>query len=493
MSIFNRVHEVIVHGAGHAGFAAVRELRAHGVDALLLDRGPALLWETGWAFADDVTDCAAPAWTAWCDRLTARGACHAGRLDTGAVEAEAAELLQTEAVPVLLYATPLAVEMTDDRLAAITVATKGGLRRLAAKRWIDASDRGELATLCGATEMPTPTRQRVHIVLRGQTWDRELPTSLACSSLPMVNITVETTRWTNERRLAIELPGDHAVDHGLWLPVLQAARTTWGNHLEHAIVTHGSVVPLPRWNAAATPRGLPTNLVLATPATIGGGWKLGERFALGLHAAAIVRDLPAATPALHGELTQPRDVAPLTADIAVIGVGTGGAVAAIAAARTGRRTVACDPMPFAGGIGSGGGIHNYYWGVRGGLQEEIDSRIQAVMPLFGALRQGSGFHPEAKKAVLAMMLREAGVDVRTGFQLATVTRNARRITSCLLAGPGTIHRVEALAWIDGTGDGDLCGLAGAQIQKGRCGDGLLHAYTQSCGRVQLDKDGHPCI
>lgn len=493
MSCFDRVHEVIVHGAGFAGFAAVRRLRAAGVDALLLDRGPALLWEAGWAFADDAGGCAAPEWTAWLAHLAAHGACAAGRLDCGSVEAEAAVLLRAEGVPVLLYAVPLAAELDGGRLAAIAVATKSGVRRLAARRWIDASDSGELARLCGAAPLAEPSRQRVHIVLRRRDWSVDLPSSLACPELPTASITVEGTHWANERRLAVELPGTHAIDHALWLPVLAAARAAWSDRLAKAIVTHGSVQALPCWDAASPVRGLPGNLVLASPALTGGGWQLGARFALGLHAADTLRDLPAAAPAALGPVPRPAALPEVLADFAVIGAGTGGALAALAGARAGLRTIACEPMPFVGGTGTGGGIHSYYWGVRGGLQEEVDGRVRAATALFGEQRQVAGFHPEAKKAVLASMLREAGVAVRYGVQLAGIAKDGRRIASAVLAGPGAALRLTAKTWADGTGDGDLCALAGAGFRAGRSGDGLRHAFTQSCGRAHVNKEGDPAI
>lgn len=493
MSLFDRVHPAIVLGAGHAGFAAVRALRAQGVDALLLDAGPALLWEAGWACADDADGCADPAWQAWCARLAAKGACAGGRLDAGSAEAEAAALLRAEAVPVLLYAVPLAAEVADGRLAAIAVATKSGVRRLAARRWIDATDEGALAALCGAAPAPAPSRQLVRIVLRRRDWAVDLPATLACPALPAAQVRVERTLWANERRLAIELPGAAAVDHALWLPVLEAARAAWGAELGKAIVTHGSVRPLPCWPAAAPAAGLPANLLRASPAVAGGGWSLGGRFALGLAAAAALPGLPAAAPAAAGPAPAARIAAEASADLAVVGAGTGGALAAIAGARAGLRAIAVDPLPFLGGTGTGGGIHAYYWGVRGGLQEEVDARVRAATALFGAQRQVAGFHPEAKKAVLAQMLREAGAEARPGLQLASVERDGRRIAAALLAGAGGPLRLAARAWIDGTGDGDLCALAGAASRYGRCGDGLPHAFSQSCGRAHVDKEGDPAI
>ena len=475
MSYFDRIHDTIVLGAGHAGIAAARRLRAAGQAVLLLDAGPALLGEAGWAFADDAGGCSDPSWRDWLARLEGKGAAAGGRVDPGAAEGEMADLLIGEGLPVLLYAAPVAVELADGLLTAVTVACKSGVRRLAARRWLDAGDGAQLAALCGAPA-PAPQRQRLHLVLRRPVWDAGAEGPIA------EGLSLETTRWANERRLAIELPGGAVVDHAAWLPALAALRQQ--RDCTGAVLTHGSVVPLGSWGGGWRPQGLPANLVLATPAIHGGGWSLGGRWAAGLAAAEALRAAPAAAPK-PGAALAPTPSNALAADVAVIGAGTGGALAAIAAARSGARTIAIEPLPFAGGIGSGGGIHYYYWGVRGGLQDEVDARVREANPLFGAASQVRGFHPDAKKAVLAQMLREAGVDLRTGCQLASVERSGRRIAAATVATVGAPLRLTARAWIDGTGDGDLCALAGAGFRKGRAGDGLLHAYSQSCGRARL--------
>ncbi|MCK6490306.1 MAG: FAD-dependent oxidoreductase, partial [Planctomycetes bacterium] len=145
-------------------------------------------------------------------------------------------------------------------------------------------------------------------------------------------------------------------------------------------------------------------------------------------------------------------------------------------------------LPFAGGIGSGGGIHMYYFGVRGGLQEEVDARVRACLPLFGPSSQIRCFHPDAKKAVLDGMLAEAGVQTLYGAQLVAARRAGRRIAEALVATPAGARRITARGWIDATGDGDLGAAAGCRFRYGRAGDGRLHAFTQSAGVTCMDKE-----
>ena len=176
----------------------------------------------------------------------------------------------------------------------------------------------------------------------------------------------------------------------------------------------------------------------------------------------------------------PRPLLERTAEVAVIGAGTGGALAAIAAGRQGARTLVIDPVSFAGGIGTGGGIHSYYWGFPGGLQDEVDERVAAINDLFAPKGTSGGFHPEAKKIVLHEMMDAAGVEFRGGSFATGATVSAGRIDRVEVAstrGPWTIR---AACWVDATGDGDLAAQAGASFRFGRVGDGILHAYSQSC-------------
>ena len=69
--------------------------------------------------------------------------------------------------------------------------------------------------------------------------------------------------------------------------------------------------------------------------------------------------------------------------VVVVGGGPAGAMAAIAAGRQGARVTLVEPQPFLGGVATGGAIHYYYWGVNGGLQDELDRRDHDRRAHFG--------------------------------------------------------------------------------------------------------------
>lgn len=434
--ITSRTFDAAVVGGGYAGFAAVERLRDAGWDVVLIDRRVALLWESGWAFHDRVGTCDLPGFIA-----------HQG----AAAEVEAAVRARAEGWNVLGYATPIAVTVSDGRLVDVALGTKSGIQRIRARRWLDATDDGELVRLLGAIPS-APSRRRIAI-------HRAVPGAAV------------------SERIAVDLQPGERLAQG-WLRAVQADPTS--------VVSHGSVVPWCEWEGTVEPT-LPANVACAVPAFARGPLPtLASRYAHGWEAAGRLLAAPGATPA-EGPLPAviARELPPV--DVAVAGTGTGGALAALAAGRSGASVAAFDPLPFAGGIGAGGGIHWYYYGVTGGLQNVLDARVRELMPRFGTGAQVQGFHPDAKKCALAGLLGEAGVEPFTGT-LIEVRRDGRIIRDALVATPQGPVRVRAKAWVDGTGDGDLCAAAGCASRFGRLGDGLPHAYSQSSGRVG-EKEG----
>lgn len=165
----------------------------------------------------------------------------------------------------------------------------------------------------------------------------------------------------------------------------------------------------------------------------------------------------------------------------VAGAGTGGAIAAIAAARTGARTLAIDHTGYPGGVGTGAGICGYFHGAKGGLQDEIDRRVQTMSSLLAGAPAGlNGWHHEAKKIVLFSLFDETGVAFVGDALLAGVERDASgRVSAALAVVEGRLSRLPAGGFVDGTGDGDLAVFAGARFVAGRPGDHRTLSYSQS--------------
>jgi len=175
----------------------------------------------------------------------------------------------------------------------------------------------------------------------------------------------------------------------------------------------------------------------------------------------------------------------LDADVLVVGGGTSGCMAAIAAAEEGADVVLVESDSALGGIATRGGIHRYYYGSSGGLQDEVDRRVASLGASLGG--DPTGFHPEAKRIVLSALCAERGVRVMLGTVLteAIVERGAMR-GARTVGHDGTLRDIRAHTTVDCTGNGALVRLAGGAMRHGRERDGAYHNYSLVPKRV---KDG----
>lgn len=178
-------------------------------------------------------------------------------------------------------------------------------------------------------------------------------------------------------------------------------------------------------------------------------------------------------------------------DVAVIGGGTGGVPAAVAAARRGARTLLVERYGFLGGMATAG-LVNPYMGysvgkkeiVRGIFGEIIDSLEEAG----GLGRNRRTFDEEVLKLVLDALVQEAGVSVLFHTTLVDCRSESGRIERAALASKGGSFEVKAKVFVDGTGDGDLAAAAGATCEVGRSEDGLCQPMTL-CFRVAGLEEG----
>jgi hypothetical protein len=480
--------DIVIVGASVAGIVAALELREQGLSVLVIDRQAAPAWECGWTFVLPAGRSDDHGWQRLAAAWTSAGALHAERIAGAQAEVESCGLLVDAGVHLLCLHTPVAIAYDGSgAIAGVIVAGKSGLGRVAASRWLDASEDGELACLADASLAPDePTAARVAIAWQHPAWrsgDRTLPTPPGCRSLRL-----EAGRWDSERLLVLELPGSGAGHRRHWLPALEHLHVALGGEMDGGIASHASLLPLPLWVGGRRPAGAISwrNLAVAVPGRCGlAADTAAARAELGTAAARLCQQLqPAGQGCGRSELRpQPGPAA----TVMVAGLGTGGALAALAAARNGAAVVACEPLPCAGGMGTAGGIHAYYLGVRGGLQDEIDAEVMAIRHLFGDPARQFGFHPLAKMAVLDRLLDQAGVQVLTGGTLAGTTVADGQVSAALVATPRGPLTIRANAWIDATGDGDLAAMAGASFRLGRASDAMLHVYTQSSGRCgQVD-------
>ncbi len=471
-------YDVVVFGGGYVGFAAACQLRTSGKRVLLWEPQGGILWESRRAF-QATTGAWTPEFTPFAQAVASVTGIADEWLDGAGTEGVALGWLKTAGVEILFDAMPFSVGCKDGMLVAVDVATKSGLRRLRARQWVDASEVGTLVRLVDPSWRPRQAMsQTVYVNWQRFRWPDSKPIALNANAewLP--------SHWNCERIVKISLPGNAPNFLTAIPPVLNKLRVACGDMLDEAFVSHTSFVPYPEYESGEATHVPPVaNLVMAIPgATESAVRTLVDRFELGLHAARQLKGAAQADKGIEVDATQSeRPHSSREADVVVAGLGTGGVMAAVAAGREGVRVAAFDRADLMGGVGVGAGISSYYYGYPGGLQAEVDDRVRTMMKLFspeGACR--GGFHADAKRVVLDALLREAGVDMHLGCMLASVRREGPRIESVRLASHEGSQSWTAQNWVDATGDGDLCALAGSRYRLGRVRDGRLHSFTQSC-------------
>jgi hypothetical protein len=176
-----------------------------------------------------------------------------------------------------------------------------------------------------------------------------------------------------------------------------------------------------------------------------------------------------------------------TFDVVVAGGGTAGVIAAIAAARSGAKTMLIELKGYTGGtiVEGGTAIHSFYnlWkafpGVKKrkvvkGLAEEIIDRLMPLGGTTGYPEMLSNYNydsvctaidTELYKLVSFEMLAEAGVFVAVNTMLVGAIMDGSRIKGVITESRSGREAIYAHSFIDCTGYGDLAGFAGADYTE----------------------------
>ncbi|PYM62922.1 MAG: FAD-dependent oxidoreductase [Candidatus Rokuibacteriota bacterium] len=176
------------------------------------------------------------------------------------------------------------------------------------------------------------------------------------------------------------------------------------------------------------------------------------------------------------------------AGVVVCGGGTAGAIAAIAAARTGARSLLIDQYGTVGGMASTGmsflGVSDA-GGRRalGGIGGELFARLVAVGAAFedrpdGQVGSVTAADPFALQQVLLAMLVESGVDFLLHTFCVDALVDGGRVRGVLVANKGGLEIVPGRAFVDATGDGDIAARGGARFVMGRRADRLMQPVTR---------------
>ncbi len=147
-------------------------------------------------------------------------------------------------------------------------------------------------------------------------------------------------------------------------------------------------------------------------------------------------------------------------DVLVAGGGTGGAPAAIAAARTGARTLCLESAHGLGGVGTLGLICSYWFGNKVGFTAELNEAVSEVDSLSRS-KHANSWRPEIKSAIYHRLLNEAGGSAWQGSFAFGVRLAGQRPDGLLVSTPFGCGFVPAKTIVDATGNADVAAASGA--------------------------------
>ena len=176
----------------------------------------------------------------------------------------------------------------------------------------------------------------------------------------------------------------------------------------------------------------------------------------------VLEFLQGARPTDHGRPTvkSPARSLPVLGeyDVVIVGGGTGGAPAAIGAARKGAKTLLIEYQDHLGGVGTLGLISTYYHGYRKGYTAEVD---EAVAAMGGPKRRG-GWNPVTKREYWRVEARKAGADVWFSTLGSGAIMRQGVVAGVVVTTPLGRGVVLAKKVIDSTGNCDIAAAAGAE-------------------------------
>jgi len=184
------------------------------------------------------------------------------------------------------------------------------------------------------------------------------------------------------------------------------------------------------------------------------------------------------------------------AEVVICGGGTAGAIAAIAAARTGASTLLIDQYGSVGGMAATGmsflGVSDAQ-GRRalGGIGAELFERLESLGAAFpdrhdAQLSSVTAADPFALQQVLLAMLAEAGVRFLLHTFCVDALTEGRRLRGIQVANKAGLELVLAQVIVDATGDGDIAARAGARFVLGRARDGQMQPVTRIFRMANVD-------
>ena len=502
---FQKKYDIAVLGGGMCGAGAALALAERGKSVLLVERRAFLGWEVVSAFHCEFNKSDIPMAEKIRKRLRAikglRADKRTGRVDIPFMEALLDKLAVEANVDILLFSQPTQILAEGNKVTGVILGSKGCEQLIQADAYIDATEEGVLwrqSGLEGKRNEAVSCLQTVFFNFVYQINDILLPLNLGDFE-EIRNIRLYPSVRNTEVCVEFEMPEYSIAESRFAYDKVISYIKGRIPQLQEAAISHVGLEPFPLDSFIGFGEGgikhpVYKNLFAA------GIWTLSDpkerarnnsiegRIGIGENTAKAILDIWEEIKAVPQPYSIPSlEIKTEEADVVIAGGGTAGSMAAISAGRQGARVILLEAGTFLGGMGT---VSEHYvgHGVPGGLQEEFHDRTRSRQVAYNGKHIEMRIHPEAAKAVLEEMCREAGVRIVYAATAVGVEMKGTRLEAIIAATPEGKTRFVAKTFIDSTGDADVAFMAGTPARTGRDIDGVFHCYSQ-CGRLMFDE--HP--
>jgi len=176
-------------------------------------------------------------------------------------------------------------------------------------------------------------------------------------------------------------------------------------------------------------------------------------------------------------------------NVLVVGGGTSGASAAIAAGRMTGNVTLVEPFSGLGGTGTLGGINNYYHGYNGGFTEELDQKVKDMTDRISTSFKMSSWNVEAKMMALFDEIRKNDSQIFFRTKAVGTVLEGKGVKGVIALNADGLSVIRSDVTIDATGDGDLAVWSGVKSVLGDARGGDLQTYNLCNWRLNKQVNG----